>query len=212
MGATQACSSIDRMRPSSYMGQEPLRNSRTDVAAVRHRTIIGLWVKCKDAVVELSRFQKFLRRRYSEPSHAFSMIFKECIHTDGERITREDFVHHIEKSGFKGDSGALFVMLKDSADECVTRFSFCQRIKIRDDKRGQRLLAVVKQAVATAELVDQGVEEDSERFQQIRTHSWRSPREADKKRRTSPGRPVSKERSRSPTGLASRRWIRQDAR
>merc|ERR1719473_724172 len=174
MGATQGCSSIEKVhscsvlqpiRPPTYMGHEPIRNSRTDVAAVRHRTIISLWAKCKNAVGELSRFQKFLRRRYSEPSHAFNMIFKECKRTGAENITREDFMHHVEKAGFKGDHGVLFVMLKDGASDFVTRHSFCQRIKIRDGKRGERFLAVVKQATTTAALVDKGVEEDSERFE-----------------------------------------------
>jgi len=199
MGATQGCSSIEKghsctvlqpTRPASTIEHAPVKDSKTDVAAVRHRTIISLWAKCKNAVRELSRFQKFLRRRYSTPNESFVQIFKECERHDGAiggYVTREDFMHHVEKAGFRGDSGALFVMLKDGAGDFVTRHSFLQRLKVRSNgnERGDKFFAVVKQAVTTATLVDKGVEEESERFEAVRMHSWRSPRENGTKKRVS---------------------------
>lgn len=213
MGATQGCSSIEKAtasvlqatRPASKIVDAPVQNAKVNVSAARHRTIISLWAKCKNAVRELSRFQKFLRRHYSTPNQAFHMIFKnkECERIDGldgEYVTRDDFMHLVEKAGFKGDSGALFVMLKDDAGDFVTLHSFLQRLKVCGNARGEKFFAVVKKAVTTAALVDKRVEEDADRpsFKDACNRTWRSTNEKETERPSSPERRVAKDRSRSP--------------
>lgn len=164
MGATQACSSMDKASPCTF-----LQSSRpVDMIEVpsgpskshARKSSLSLWTKCKDAVSEFRSFQRFLMKQYSGPSQAFDLLSEGCKDSPRNCITREDFTRVVKKVGFKGDSALVFAMLKDGADDFITRDSFRRRLKGRPNKKGDDFAAVVGQAVAFAAL-ERGVSEST---------------------------------------------------
>lgn len=180
MGATQGCSSMEKMQSCSLI--QPVRpsdtvqgfersssNSKSDAAVTRPMKIISLWAKCKGAVHELGKFQKFLRRRFAGPNEAFDYFLQGCKNRDRdfcEYIVKDDFVHGVEKAGFKGNIRVVFAILKADTGDFITRHSFRQKLKARDTAQGDKFFKVVRQAVATAALVEKRLEATSERFEE----------------------------------------------
>lgn len=154
MGATQGCSYVERVQPHS-----PIESARP-VEKAAGPTPTSLWAKCKDAVHEFRRFQKFLMKHFSSPSQAFDILFEGC----QGRVVRGEFKRLTEKAGFRGDTGLVFAMLKDGADEYITRDSFRQRLKTRASKTGDDFLAVVGQAIAAAALQEKSLGAAGEGF------------------------------------------------
>jgi len=164
MGATQACSSIERpaqkctiiqsVRPDSTIRRESqassahLKSKKDNVAS----SPVSLWSKCQNAVHEFRKFQKFLKKQYSGPSQAFDSLFEDCKHSPRGCVSREDFICLVEKAGFKGETRLVFAMLKGGAEEFITRDSFKKRQKARPSNEVDDLADVVGQAVAAAAL------------------------------------------------------------
>lgn len=185
MGASQGCSSTERVQPcgiiqpirpvrtiASEISSAPSKRSTLDLKSdTAARRPISLWAKCKDAVHEFRRFQRFLMRYYSGPNQAFDLLFQACKNKGSarDRVEIEDFICLVDKAGFKGDTRVVFAMLKDGADDFITRDSFRRRLKGRRSTDGDKFLAVVGHAVATAALVDNGVGAVLEGFEQGRS-------------------------------------------